>query len=160
MFNRKTDHALNKTEAIAIIYQDANGNIIRLTVQDFSSPKEFRKWKNWTQMKNHAEEKNNHRYRNHTVCLDDLTGCIPATSGMEEETAAKEAAQEYAYKRQALFHQVKALLTPTQFRRMWMYHIEKMDTYEIAAMEGTCHQAISQSLAAAEKKIASKLKKA
>ena len=160
MFNRKTDHALNKKEATAIIYQDANGNIIRLTVQDFSSLKEFRKWKNWMQLKNHAEEKNDHRYWNHTVCLDDLTGCIPAASGMEEEVIAKETAQEYAYQRQVLFQQVKALLTPTQFRRMWMYHIEKMDTYEIAKMEGTCHQAISQSLAAAEKKIASKLKKA
>ena len=42
MFNRKTDHALNKKDPTAIVYQDANGNLIRLTVQDFSSLKEFR----------------------------------------------------------------------------------------------------------------------
>lgn len=88
MFNRKTDHALNKKDPTAIVYQDANGNLIRLTVQDFSSSKEFRKWKNWMRLKNHAEEKKDHLYRNHTVCLDDLTECIPASSSMEDETKA------------------------------------------------------------------------
>ena len=160
MFNRKTDHALNKKGPTAIIYRDVYGNFIRLTVQDFSSLKEFRKWKNWMQLKNHAEEKKDHLYRNHTVCIDDLTEYIPASSGMEDEMSAEETAQEYAHQRRLLFHQVKSLLTPIQFRRMWMYHIEELDTYEIAAIEGTCHQAISQSLAAAEKKIVSKLKKA
>lgn len=56
--------------------------------------------------------------------------------------------------------QVHSILTETQFRRMLLYYGEGKDTYEIAKMEGTCHQAISQSLAAAEKKIVCKLKKA
>ncbi len=41
-----------------------------------------------------------------------------------------------------------------------MYYAEGKDTYEIAQIEGTCHQAISQSLNAAQKKIFRKLKKA
>lgn len=37
MYNRNSDHALNKRDADAIVYQDAGGNTIRLTREDFAS---------------------------------------------------------------------------------------------------------------------------
>lgn len=56
MFNRKSDYALNKKNKASIIYIDTYENITQLTVKDFSSEKEFRKWKNWMNMKTHTEE--------------------------------------------------------------------------------------------------------
>lgn len=41
MYNRNSDHALNKRDADAIVYQDAGGNTIRLTRADFASEEEF-----------------------------------------------------------------------------------------------------------------------
>lgn len=160
MFNHKSDYALNKKDTTAIVYQDANGNLTRVTVDDFSSVKEFRKWKNWMNMKGHSEEKRNHIYRNHTVSLTGLEEVIPAVTSMDfsfdQVGANTRDAQEHILQIQ----QIKDILTKTQFKRIWMYHAEGKNTYEIAKIEGTCHQAISQSLRAAEKKLLSKLKKA
>lgn len=47
MFNPKSDYALNKGDETSIVYQDANGAITRLTVNDFSSAAEFQRWKDW-----------------------------------------------------------------------------------------------------------------
>ena len=83
MFNRKSDYALNKKNMASIVYKDAYDNVIQLTVDDFSSEKEFRKWKNWMNMKAHTEEKKDHVYRNHTVSLDgfeEFAGFAPDTN--------------------------------------------------------------------------------
>ena len=56
MFNRKTSYALNKKDANAIVYMDANENIIRLTREDFTSEEEFQKWKSWSDENYHTEE--------------------------------------------------------------------------------------------------------
>ena len=159
MFNRKSDYALNKNDKTSIIYQDANGIITRLTFEDFSSTKEFRKWKNWMDMKYHAEEKRNHVYSNHTVSLDGYEESIPSDAGMDFTWEQEEINRRQEQAQKAMLQQVKGVLTKTQFRRMWMYYAEGKDTYEIARIEGTCHQAISQSLAAAEKNIFLKLQK-
>lgn len=160
MFNNRSDYALNKKDSTAIVYQDANGTIIRLTEDAFPSKKEFRKWKNWTNMKCHSEEKKEHIHSNHTVSLDDLDFALPGSFGIEDVQLEEENHRIWKTTQFAMLLQVHSVLTETQFRRMLLYYGEGKDTYEIAKMEGTCHQAISQSLAAAEKKIASKLKKA
>ena len=160
MFNSQSDYALNKKDSAAIVYQDAYGVITRLTEESFASKKEFRKWKNWMNMKCHSEEKKEHIHANHTISLDGLDLILPASHGMDEVQLEQELHDSWQAARLAILHQVRSLLTETQFRRMWLYHGEGKDTYEIAKLEGTCHQAISQSLAAAEKKIVSKLKKA
>lgn len=160
MFNNRSDYALNKKDSTAIVYQDANGTIIRLTEDAFSSKKEFRKWKNWTNMKCHSEEKKEHIHSNHTVSLDDLDFALPVSFGIEDVQLEEENHRIWKIAQFAMLLQVHSVLTETQFRRMLLYYGEGKDTYEIAKMEGTCHQAISQSLAAAEKKIVCKLKKA
>ena len=56
MFNRKSSYALNKKDFNAIVYIDANENIIRLTREDFSSEEEFQKWKAWSDENYHTED--------------------------------------------------------------------------------------------------------
>ncbi len=48
MLNEKSIYSLNKKDSNAIVYKDAEGNIIRLTRQDFSTGEEFEKWKAWS----------------------------------------------------------------------------------------------------------------
>ena len=49
--------------------------------------------------------------------------------------------------------QLKDKLTDTQFRRLWMYHVDGKTEEEIAEIEGVAQQQISKSILAAEKKI-------
>lgn len=57
MFNRKSIYALNKKDPNAIVYTDADGNLIRLTRDDFSNEEEFLRWKKISDMDYHGEEK-------------------------------------------------------------------------------------------------------
>lgn len=45
MFNKQTSYSINEADHDAIVYIDSEGHILRLTCEDFSSPKEFRSWK-------------------------------------------------------------------------------------------------------------------
>ena len=38
MFDPKSDYALNKMDPTAIVYIDSTGTLVRLTLEDFSSP--------------------------------------------------------------------------------------------------------------------------
>lgn len=159
MFNPKSDYALNKGDETSIVYQDANGAITRLTVNDFASAAEFQRWKDWMDMEHHIEEKQDHIYRNHTVCFQ---GYEDPTHSVADEAAAweqQEAGQRQEQAHRDLLLQVRSVLTETQYRRAWMYYAEGKDTYEIAQIEGTCHQAISQSLNAAQKRFFVSLKR-
>lgn len=49
--------------------------------------------------------------------------------------------------------QLKDKLTDTQFRRLWMYHVDGKTEEEIAEIEGVAQQQISKAIIAAEKKI-------
>ena len=153
MFNRKSEHALNKKIKDFIVYPDAYGNTIRLSVEDFSSVKEFRKWKNWTKMKNHADEKKDHLHRNHTVSFDEFGDVFGEVLDVECNMIAQEEMADHQRIVCVLMKLVKECLSETQYRRMWMYYVEDMDTYEIAEREGISHQAVSDCVRAAKRKI-------
>lgn len=153
MFNRKSDYALNKKNMASIVYKDAYDNIIQLTVDDFSSEKEFRKWKNWMNMKAHTEEKKEHVYRNHTVSLDgfeEFAGFAPDTNTYCEQD---EANQLMMAQIELQVLQIRAALSEKQFRRVWMYFVDEMTMDEIGEKEGISHQNVSKSIDAALKKI-------
>ena len=57
MYRKKSDYALNKLDPDAIVYQDATGEIHRLTRKDFDSEEEFLRWKKWSDENYHADEK-------------------------------------------------------------------------------------------------------
>lgn len=159
MFNRKSEHALNKKEKDYIVYPDAYGNIIRLSAEDFSSTKEFRKWRNWTKMRNHSDEKKDHRHRNHTVSFDEFNGVVGEILDVEYAMVAQEELSERQDTIAVLVGMVKECLSETQYRRMWMYYALEMDTYDIAKLEGITHQAVSDSVQSAKRKILKYVKK-
>ena len=153
MFNSKNSYALNKKDANAIVYIDADGNIIRLTRADFSSEEEFLKWKSWSDADNHASEKRDHVHANHTLALDELSveaASVPAMDVIMELELDRLA---QIARSAELVVQIKACLSETQFRRVWMYFVDGMTIDEIGKKEGISHQNISKSIGAATKKI-------
>lgn len=151
MFNRKSDYALNKKNRTSIIYIDAYDNITQLTAKDFSSEKEFRKWKNWMNMKTHTEEKKDHIHRNRTVSLDYLRELAGSPSGAYDEL--DEADHLPTAQIDLLVQQIRSVLSEKQFRRVWMYFVEEMAMEEIGEREGISHQNVSKSICSAMKKI-------
>ena len=113
--------------------------------------KEFRKWKNWTKMKGHAEEKKEHIHRNHTVSMtgfEELLDSIPSSGKNTDQ-------QEHSYSDQqnAILEQIKAVLTETQFRRLWIYEALGKSMEEIAVREGVSITAVFYSIQSAHKKL-------
>lgn len=143
MFNYKTKYALNKKDPLAIVYQDAYGNIIRLTEADFESREEFQHWKTLLDDSSHEEEKAEHIHWNHTISstgFEEYLETIPSPDGLELEQCT-------------VLAQIKDVLTQTQFRRLWMYYVDEMTIDSIGLKEGISHQNISKSIRAATKKI-------
>ena len=159
MFDRMSEYAFNKKDKEAIIYSDAFGNITRLTVEDFSGAEEFQKWKEWLDMKNHLDEKEEHIHSNHTVSFAIFEAVIAEVPDVGACFLQADETEDHARQIDFWVGFVKRCLSETQFRRMWLYYVEGMDTYEIASREGITHQAISDSLQAARKKIMKYLKK-
>ena len=159
MFDRMSEYALNKKDRAAIIYSDAFGNITRLTAKDFSSEKEFRKWKNWVDMKTHSDEKKEHIYNNHTISFAIFEAVIGEAPDIGACFIQADEMVDPSQQIDFLIAFIKGCLSETQYRRMWLYYVEGMDTYEMASREGITHQAISDSLQSARKKIMKHLKK-
>ena len=151
MFDRKSTYALNKKDSDAIIYKDAYGSITRLTVSDFESIKEFRKWKNWAKMKDHTAEKKEHIHRNHTVSMTGFEEFLDSIPSSEEQADRQEISN--SDQQAAMLDQIKAILTKTQFRRLWMYEALGKSMEEIAVREGVSIPAVCYSIQSAHKKL-------
>ena len=83
MYNRNSDYARNKLDGEAIVYQDACGNLIRLTREDFASEEEFLRWKAWSDADYHRTEKSDHIHANHTVSFEDLPDRLSAMPSID-----------------------------------------------------------------------------
>ena len=153
MVNKNSIYALNKKDPDAIVYPSANGKLIRVTREDFPSEEEFLAFKKWSDENFHEEEKLDHREANHVLSADDLSEAalaVPAADVLMERQ------HERAEKRRIASNMVVKLkdkLTDTQFRRLWMYHVEGLTIDEIGEIEGISHQNVSKSILAAERKI-------
>lgn len=89
----------------------------------------------------------------HIVSIDDLSDAalaVPATDVVMERRHAR---AEQKKKASDMVVKLKDKLTDTQFRRLWMYEVDGLNTYEIGEIEGISHQNISKSIAAALRKI-------
>ena len=153
MFNRKSIYALNKKDPNAIVYTDADGNLIRLTCDDFSSEEEFLHWKVWSDSDFHAEDKHDVSEDKHSVSLDSLSEealALPAVDIVMERHHERIEEQRQATEKVAW---LKETLTETQFRRLWMYRVKGMTETEIAQKEGVGQRRISTSITDAEKKL-------
>ena len=153
MVNQNSIYALNKKNPDAIVYPSADGKLVFVTRNDFPCEQDFIAFKKWSDENFHEEEKLDHREANHTLSAEDLSEATLSTPAVD---VIVERRHERAEKRRMATDMVVKLknkLTEIQFRRLWMYHVDGLDTYEIAEIEGNTHQAISKSIIAAEKKI-------
>ena len=153
MKRKKSDYALNKEAPDAIVYQDAYDNIEPLTSEQFSSAEEFLKWKRWSDENYHEQEKKNNIAEKHTVPLSDVSEAKVAEPSHEAQIAEDEAEAERLEELKRLLHEVQHLISDKQFRRLWMWRVDGLSEYEIAAREGITQQAVSKCIANAMKTI-------
>ena len=153
MFDRKSDYAMNKRDAEAIVCKSSTGIHIRLTRLDFASPEEFERWKHWSDEDYHDTEKADHVYSNHTVPVDKLVEVSITVISPEAELleAYDQEEREQMYRR--LKDGLEVCLTPAQRRRLWLYCVESLTVEKIAGVEQKRHQSISECLQSAKKKM-------
>ena len=157
MFDKKSDYALNKRDPDAIVCKGASGVHIRLTREDFASEEEFLRWKVWSDGDYYDTEKDGRDFYDNGIPLDprvDKLGAVPSIeAGILAALDAAEASAEQAQRTAVLMEQIKACLTETQYRRLWMFHARKMNVTAIARAEGISKASASRSISAALKNI-------
>lgn len=158
MFNRKSIYALNKKDPNAIVYTDADGNLIRLTRDDFASEEEFLRWKKMSDADYHGEEKADHLYYDGTLSLEGLSEEAIATPSAEEGYIAEINLSERQLLGKLLLEGMGNQLTELQRKRLWLYCVSGMTEQEIASSEDIAQQNVSKSIASAKKKIKNFLK--
>ena len=153
MLERRSIYYLNKKDPEAIVYEDANGNIKRLTVSDFASQEEFRQWKSWSDSDFHKEDKNDHIYDDNNLSLEGLPESVaqgPSADVILEYKSRNRAREQYSAE---TIISIRARLTEKQFRRIWLYYIHGLTEAEIAHLEGVGQRRVSTSITSATKKI-------
>lgn len=153
MFNKKSIYALNKKDLDAIVYPSATGKPVRITRNDFPSEKEFLAFKVWSDENFHKEDNRDVVESKHLISIDDISEGALAVPPIDVVMERCHDRAEQRKQASNMVVQLKDKLTETQFRRLWMYCVDGMTTYEIAKIEGVDHQRISKSILAAEKKI-------
>ena len=156
MFNSQTIYVLNRFDDRSIAYDDAFGKITLITASDFSSEKEFRKWKNWDRMKKTNEQRKDNVHRNHTFSMTDKENEIGITPSTESVIIANEIRAEAINEAANSMKVIKSILTEKQFRRVLLYYAYQYTVEQIAEMEGTTHQAVSDSICRARLKLVKK----
>lgn len=157
MFDTKSDFALNKFDRDAIVCRSVTGVHIRLTRADFASEEEFLRWKVWSDGDYYDTEKDGRGFYDNGIPLDprvDKLGAVPSIeAGILAALDAAEASAEQAQRTAVLMEQIRACLTETQYRRLWMLHARKMNVTAIARAEGISKASASRSISAALKNI-------
>lgn len=153
MFKKDSLYSINKKNPDAVVYKFANGEQSFVTRADFSTEEEFLAFKAWSDEDLHTEDKRDVLASIRQVSIDDISEAAisvpPADVVMEYQH------QRAVQRRKAseMVVQLKDKLTDTQFRRLWMYHVDGKTEEEIAEIEGVAQQQISKAIIAAEKKI-------
>ena len=153
MYDRKSIYALNKKDPDAIVYPDLHGNPSRVTRRDFDSEDEFLRWKMWSDDNFRTEDKDNVEESDHTVSVDSIPEAALAAPDEEAMAEERQDRERQILRAKKLVARCREWLTKKQFRRLWMYHVQGMNTEEIGELEGVSHQNISKSIRTAEKKI-------
>ena len=153
MFKKDSLYSINKKNPDAVVYKFANGEESRITRADFATEDEFLAFKAWSDEDLHIEDKREVLAGIRQVSIDDISEAAISTPAVDVVMERQHQRAEQRRKASEMVVQLKNKLTETQFRRLWMYHVDGLDTYEIAEIEGNTHQAVSKSIIAAEKKL-------
>ena len=155
MPHEKSIYSLNKNDINAIVYTDADGKILRLTREDFSSEEEFMKWKSWSDADLHAQDNAETVYSKHKAVL--LENTVVTLSAEETIISHLNRRERIKIAEESLMA-VRGQITEKQFRRIRMY-CSGMTVREIGKVEGVAFQNIFKSIQAGKKKILKNLRK-
>ncbi len=147
-----SDYSINKKHPDAIVYIDANGCHFNLTVNDFASEEEFKRWKQWSDENYHEQKKSDAEYERHTlpeIALNDKSAQAPSA---EDIVLRQEELQECS----AMIEEIRGRLTPTQFRRLMMYYVDGLTQQEIAEKEGVAQQSVGEALLGSRNRVVKK----
>ena len=153
MFDRKSLYALNKKDPDAIVYVDANGDLIRLTPDDFVSEDEFQQWKSWSDGDLRKAENADHRQADNSSSLEVLSEEATAVASVEAEYMEQISFNDAAALVRLLRQGLGSCLTETQRRRLWKYCVDGKPVRLIAEEECTYRNAVWKSIQAAKEKM-------
>lgn len=149
MYNKKSNYALNKKNKEAIVSRNAAGEYIKLTKEEFASEEEFAHWKEWSDDNYRQEYNAEQSYKRLKNKLQKQAENEVGSLSVEQLLLNDLADEE----RKALVNKIKAFLTETQFRRLWLYYAEGKTEQEIADIEGIAQQNVSKSIRLSIKKL-------
>lgn len=129
--------------------RNAAGEYIKLTKEEFASEEEFAHWKEWSD-DNYRQEYNAEQSYKRLKNKLQKQAENKAVSLSVEQIMLNDLADE---ERKALINKIKAFLTETQFRRLWLYYAEGKTEQQIADIEKVDQRRISTSINDAKKKI-------
>lgn len=153
MYNKMSLYALNKKNTDAIVYMDANGNLMYITRDDIGDDRLFLSFKSWSDENLHLEEKLNHREANHVILSGSLSEIALTVSCAESCPEQNLERIEQLFDNNQIVQQIKNRLTDNQFRRLWRYYVDGMTIDQIGRLEGISHQNVSKSIGQAIRKI-------
>ena len=152
MFDRKSDYARNKRHREAIVYRSVTQECIHLTRADFSSEKEFMKWKEWSDLEYRQTELLGRSFYDKWISLDDLSEGA-AEPSVEERLIWILEQTERSMRCAKCVRKIRSCLSIAQFRRLRMRYTEGKSVTEIAKLEGISKAGVSQSIHIALDKI-------
>lgn len=132
---------------------DADGNLIRLTCDDFASATEFQRWKDWSDSDLRKEENADHKQSDNSISLEVLSEEATAVVSIEDEYMEQISADEAAVLVRLLRQGLSSHLTETQRRRLWKYCVEGKPVRLIAKEECAYRNAVWKSIQAAKEKM-------
>ena len=112
-------------------------------------------WKSWSDENYQTTEKKDYKYRYHSMSTEVIREKALSSPSLDdiflyEEERIEKLGDLLLYSEAVEY--IKALLTATQFRRLWLYCIEELTEEEIAVREGVGRRRISTSITSAKKK--------
>ena len=149
MYNKKSDYTLNKKNKDAIVSRNAAGEYIKLTKEEFASEEEFAHWKEWSDDEYRQEYNAEQSYKRLKNKLQKQAENQAVYLSVEQLLLNDLADEE----RKALVNKIKSVLTETQFRRLWLYYVERKTEQQIADIEKVGQRRVSISINVAKKKI-------
>lgn len=153
MFKKDSLYSINKKNPDAVVYKFANGEQSLVTRADFATEEEFLAFKAWSDEDFHTEDKSDVLAGIRQVSIDDISEAAISVPPADVVMERQQIRFDQRRKASEMVVRLKDKLTETQFRRLWMYHVDGMTIDEIGEIEGISHQNVSKSIIAAERKI-------
>lgn len=150
MYLKKSDYYKNRDTQDSIVYTDAYDNKTDLKKEDFKNTEEFKKWKNWSDSNYQLTEAGDRKYHRSISSLEET---FVLDDSAEDQYLSLLEAVQHAAELKNLREISRKILTPTQYRRLWLRFSDNLTMEEIAAMENVGKPRIHKSIDTAIEKI-------